>query len=76
MKKEATSIRLRKSLLAPNTSTSLRTTLAADALLAEGQFLLEEIQTLDKTKSLLYRAGTAKQTVFKTYEQNLGPTQI
>jgi hypothetical protein len=40
---------------ATNTSTSLQTTLAADAHLAEGQFLLEE-QTLNNEKSLIYRA--------------------
>jgi hypothetical protein len=34
--------RLRRTFLAPNTSTSLQTTLAADAPLAEGQFLHEE----------------------------------
>jgi hypothetical protein len=43
----------------PNTSTSLHTMLAADAHLAEGQFLPEE-QTLNKEKSLIYRAGTRK----------------
>jgi hypothetical protein len=35
---------------APNTSTSLQTTLAADAHLAEGQFLLEE-QTLNNNNN-------------------------
>jgi hypothetical protein len=39
-------------------STSLQT-LAADAHLAKGQFLLEE-QTLNNTKSLIYRAGTRR----------------
>jgi hypothetical protein len=34
--------RLRSTFQAPNTSTSLQTTLAADAHLAEGQFLHEE----------------------------------
>jgi hypothetical protein len=34
----------------------LQTTFAADAHLAEGQFLLEE-QTLNIAKSLIYRAG-------------------
>jgi hypothetical protein len=43
--------------LAPNTSTSLQTTLAVDAHLAEGQFLHEK-QTLNNAKSLIYRAGT------------------
>jgi hypothetical protein len=56
--------------LAPNTSTSLQTTLAADAHLAEGQFLHEE-QTLNKAKSLMYRAGTRSPTISKTERQNL-----
>jgi hypothetical protein len=47
--------------LDPNTSASLQTTLAADAHLAEGQFLLEE-QTLNNTISMIYRAGTRRQT--------------
>jgi hypothetical protein len=47
-------------------------TLAADAHLAEGQFLLEE-QTLNKAKSLIYRAGTRKPTISKTEGQNLEP---
>jgi hypothetical protein len=38
--------RLRRTFLAPNTSTSLQTTSAADAHLAEGQFLNGE-QTLN-----------------------------
>jgi hypothetical protein len=41
--------------LATNTSASLQTTLAADAHLAEGQFLREQ-QTLNNAKSLIYRA--------------------
>jgi hypothetical protein len=48
--------------LAPNTSTSLQTTLAADAHLAEGQFLHKE-QTLNNAKSLIYRAGTTTTTI-------------
>jgi hypothetical protein len=40
--------------------TSLRTTLAAGAHPAEGQYLHEE-QTLNKTKSLLQRAGILRQ---------------
>jgi hypothetical protein len=48
--------RLGRTLLAPNTSTSLQTTLAAAAHPAEGQFLDEE-QTLINAKSLIYRAG-------------------
>jgi hypothetical protein len=41
--------RLRRRFLVPNTSASLQTTLAADAHLAEGQFLHEE-QTLNNAK--------------------------
>jgi hypothetical protein len=58
--------------LAPNTSISLQTTLAAEAHLAEGQYLLEE-QTLNKVKSLIYRAGTRRPTISKTEGQNLEP---
>jgi hypothetical protein len=47
-------------------------TLAADAHLAEGQFLHEE-QTLNKAKSLMYPAGTRRSTVSKTEVQNLKP---
>jgi hypothetical protein len=47
--------RLRRTFLAPDTSTSLQTTLAADAHPAEGQFLHEE-QTLNNANSLIYRA--------------------
>jgi hypothetical protein len=57
---------------APNTSTSLQTTLAADAHLAEGQFLLEE-QTLNNAKSLIYRAGNRRPAISKTAGQNLTP---
>jgi hypothetical protein len=57
--------------LALNTSTSSQT-LAADAHLAEGQFLLEE-QTLNNTKSLIYRAGTRRPAISKTEGQNLEP---
>jgi hypothetical protein len=56
--------------LAPNTSTSLQTTLAADAHLAEEQFLDEE-QTLNNAKSLIYRVGTRRTTIPKTEGQNL-----
>jgi hypothetical protein len=41
---------LRRTFLAPNTSTSLQTTLVADAHLAEEQFLHEE-QTLNKANN-------------------------
>jgi hypothetical protein len=58
--------------LAPNTSTSLQTTLTADAHLAEGQFLHEE-QTLNYAKSLIYRAVTRRPTISKIEGQNLEP---
>jgi hypothetical protein len=53
-------------------STSLQTTLAADAHLAEGQFLHNE-QKLNNAKSLLYRAGTRRPTISKAEEQNFKP---
>jgi hypothetical protein len=53
-------------------STSLQTTLAAAAHLAEGQYLLEE-QILNIEKSLIYRTGTRRTTVSKTGGQNLDP---
>jgi hypothetical protein len=40
----------------------LQTTLAAEAHLAEGQFLLEE-HTLNKGKSLVRRTGTRRPTI-------------
>jgi hypothetical protein len=46
----------------------LQTTLAADAYLAEGQFLLEE-QTLNNAKSLIYQAGSRRPTHSKTEGQ-------
>jgi hypothetical protein len=58
--------------LAPNRSTSLQTTLAADAHLAEGKVLHEE-QTLNNAKSLIYRAGTRRLKFFKTEGQILKP---
>jgi hypothetical protein len=58
--------------LAQNTSVSLQTTLADEAHLAEGQYLLEE-QTLNKVKSLMRRAGSRKPTFSKTEGQNLKP---
>jgi hypothetical protein len=64
--------RLRRKFLAPNTSTSLKPTLAADAHLAEGQSLDEE-QTLNNGKSLIYRAGTRRPTISKTEGQNFKP---
>jgi hypothetical protein len=62
-------ILLKRTFWVSNTSTSLQTTLAADAHLAEGQFLYEK-QTLHKANSLMYRVGTQKPTIFKI-EQNL-----
>jgi hypothetical protein len=62
-----------KTVLPPNMLTSLQTTLAAEAHLAEGQLGLGE-QTLNKAKSLMYRAGTRRPTVSKTEGQNLGPS--
>jgi hypothetical protein len=55
-----------------NRLTSLQTTLAADAHLAEGQVLLEE-QTLNNAKSLMYRAGIRRPTTSKTEGQDLKP---
>jgi hypothetical protein len=46
--------------------------IAAEAHLAEGQYLLGE-QTLNKVKSLMHRAGTRRPTISKIEEQNLGP---
>jgi hypothetical protein len=54
--------------LAPSTSTFLQT-LAADAHLEEGQFLLEK-QTLNKAKSLMYREGTRRPAISKTEGDN------
>jgi hypothetical protein len=53
-------------------STSLQTTLAADAHLAEGQFLIEE-QILNNAKSLIYQAGIRRTTISKTEGQILKP---
>jgi hypothetical protein len=46
--------------LDPNTQTSLQTTLAAEAHLADGQILLQK-QTLNEAKSLLHPAGIHEQ---------------
>jgi hypothetical protein len=51
----------------------LQTTLAANAHLAEGQFLLEK-QTLNNAKSLIYRAGTPRGIVSKAEGENLEPS--
>jgi hypothetical protein len=53
-------------------STFLQTTLAAEAHLAEEQFVLEE-QTLNKAKSLIYREVTTRPEISKTEGQNLEP---
>jgi hypothetical protein len=53
-----------ENVLAPNTSTSLQTTLAADAHLAEGQVLPEK-QTLNNAKSLIHRARTRRPPISK-----------
>jgi hypothetical protein len=63
--------RLRRTFLAPNTSTSLQT-IAADAHLAEEQFLHEE-QTLNNAKSLIYRAETRRPIISKAEGQNFKP---
>jgi hypothetical protein len=55
-----------------DTSTSLQTTLVADAHLAEEQFALEE-QTLNNPKSLICRVGTRGPTISKREGQNLKP---
>jgi hypothetical protein len=47
----------------------LQTTLAAEAHLAEGQFLLEE-QTLNKGKSLVGRTGTRRPTISNNNNNN------
>jgi hypothetical protein len=54
----------------PKTSTSLQTALAAEAHLAEGQFLLTE-QTLNIGKSRMYRAGTRRPTISKAEGQGI-----
>jgi hypothetical protein len=61
--------------LAPNKLTSLQTTLAADAHLAEGQSLHEE-QTLNKANSLMQLAGTRRSTISKTEGQNVEPVNL
>jgi hypothetical protein len=62
----------RRTFLALNTSTFLQTTSAAEAHLAEGQFLLEE-QTFNKAKSLIYREGTRRPANSKTEGRNSEP---
>jgi hypothetical protein len=56
----------------PKTLTSLQTTLAADAHLAEAQFLLTE-QTLNIGKSRIYRTGTRRLTISKAKVQSIEP---
>jgi hypothetical protein len=53
-------------------STSLQTTVAVEAHLAEGQFLLEK-QTLNEAKSLIYREGIQRPTVSKAEGPNFEP---
>jgi hypothetical protein len=49
-------------VLDPKTNTSLQTTFAAEAHLAEGQFLVTE-QTLNIGKSRIYRTGTRRPAI-------------
>jgi hypothetical protein len=56
----------------PNTSTSLQTTLATEAYLAEGQFLLEQ-RTMNSENSLIYRGGSRRATISERIGQNLEP---
>lgn len=60
---------VRRISLAPNTSLSLQTTLAADAHLLEGHFLHEE-STLNKVRVIysyfMYRSRTGRRTTSKT----------
>jgi hypothetical protein len=55
----------------PKTSTSLQTTLAAEAHLAEGFLLAED--TLNMGKSLIRRTGTRRPTISKEEEQWIRP---
>jgi hypothetical protein len=55
-----------------NTSMSVQTTLAAEAHLIEGQFLLEE-QSVNTEKSLIRREVIRRPTVSKIEGQNLEP---
>jgi hypothetical protein len=57
--------------MVPNTTASLRTTLAAEVYLAEGQILVEE-KILNVENPPIHRAGTHMPTVFKI-GQNLKP---
>jgi hypothetical protein len=56
----------------PKTSTSLHTTSAADADLAEVQFLLIE-ETLNMGKSRVYQSGTRRPTISKAEGQSVYP---
>jgi hypothetical protein len=56
----------------PRTSTPLQITLAAEAHLAEGQFLLAE-EPLNMGKSLICRTGTRRPTVSKEEEKWIQP---
>jgi hypothetical protein len=55
---------IEEKVFAPNRSTSLQTTLAAEAHLEDGQLLLEE-RTLNKEKSAIYRTEPRRPTVSK-----------
>jgi hypothetical protein len=55
---------LRETVLVPNTSPSLQTRLAAEAHLAEGQFLLEE-QKLNIDECLVCQAETGRPDSFQ-----------
>jgi hypothetical protein len=59
-------------VLGSKMSKSLQTTLAADAHLAEGQFLLTE-QTLNIGKSRIYQTGTRRPTISKAEVQSIEP---
>jgi hypothetical protein len=58
--------------LVPDESTSLQTTVAAEAHLTEEQFLFED-KTLNKEKSVQYRAGNRRLTVFQKRRTDLKP---
>lgn len=59
----------------PDESTSLQTTVAAEARLIEGQFLFED-KTLNKEKFLQYHAGTRRLRVFEKKRTDLKPGKL
>jgi hypothetical protein len=63
---------LRKIFPAPNTSPFLQTTLAAEAHLADGQFV-NEWENFNSATSLKYLTGTRRPTISKTEGQNVRP---